>query len=286
MEDELKKELEDRVKELRSRHSSEYFSQHPNYPNEQKDLDEAEIGELAKSFEEALPAIQELLREVKKFVPFIGDRTKTAAAYLLLGKALSNLKSIITVAKKGFNLEVMDLTRSGQESLDLALLFLEDGSEHLLEQWFNGDIVKNKEAREVMHQIMNRELPKILPDGEELPVNKMKAHMYKLFSMYTHSAYGALFDSIDVFREDIDFSGSAGFHYARRNFGVIHDFTVSLILQLKNIFGKHEDKEGFLRADTLYKSLGYGDAKFEDFVGLFEKDNADPSASAASRKTR
>jgi hypothetical protein len=146
---------------------------------------------------------------------------------------------------------MMDLARSAQESLDLAFLFLEDGNDDLLLKWFAGKIIKNEEARKAFDKYLNAGTVSL----ETLPIKEAKAHMYHIYSMYTHSSYGALLDSVDVFREDLDFEGQAGFHYTNRNFHVVRSLASSIILNLKNIAGKLNDRAMFLEADRIYNLI-------------------------------
>lgn len=166
---------------------------------------------------------------------------------------------------------MIDIARAGKESLDLAMLFLEDQSGTALEKWFKGDIVKAEKTREAMHMMMNDGTSNPSPDGKELPIAKMLKHMYKIFSFYTHSGYGALLDSVDVFHEDLDFGRAAGFHYVYENLHVIHGFVVSIVIHLKHVFLKQRDGENFEAADRLYKSLEAATLTKKEMLSIFDR---------------
>src|SRR5207247_2603302 len=152
--------------------------------------------ELVKLIENSLPEILDLIKSLRSKVDFIANQDKWSAIYILLGKAFSNLESVILLAKEGRNLEMMDIARSGQESLDLVFLFFESEDKNLIDKWFEGKIIKNEEARELFHKFIN-DTKEIVNEKEFVPIKEMKKNMYNLYSQYTHSGYGALLDSID-----------------------------------------------------------------------------------------
>lgn len=146
----------------------------------------------------------------------------------------------------------MELSRSGKEALDLAMLFWEDKNKHLLDKWFKGKIIGNADAREFHHEHLNTELAEFY-ENEEQPIKEMLGKGYKIMSSYTHSGYAGLLDSVDVFKLDFDFEEQAGYHYCVDNFHIIEDLLIKILLNLKNSFLHLKDQEGFKEADRLFK---------------------------------
>ncbi len=255
MADNLEERISERLKKLQSRKGYYYLLTHLDYPSNQKRLDKNAINAQIKVIEDALPEIKKLMKQIKRYVPHIWDQTKYAAAYLLLGKAFSNLETIILLAQKGHNLEMVDLARSGTESIDLAFLLFEDSQNQQLEKWFKGKIIENEKARKALDRVINQ----LNPASVKLPVEEMKKEVYKTYSLYTHSSYAALLDSIDVFHEDFDFERYAGFHFARRNLHAVQDLAIKILLQLKNIYVQCKNQDCLNEVDELLKQIGHID---------------------------
>jgi len=253
MADSIEEKIHQRIEKLKTRKAYLYFLSHLDYPSKQKKLDEVAINKRLKAIENILPGIRDLIKKMRKFVPHIWDQTKYSAVYLLLGKAFSNLETTIFLAKKGHNLEIVDLARAGTESVDLAFLLFEDDQTHQLTKWFAGKIIQNKKARKAFHRVVKQ----VVRESTELPVEEMKRKVYETYSLYTHSSYAALLDAIDIFHEDFDFERYAGFHYTRRNAHVIQDLVIKILLQLQNVFGYSNDKKSLAKVDDLLKKAGH-----------------------------
>jgi hypothetical protein len=273
MADNLEERISERLKKLQSRKGYYYLLTHLNYPSDQKLLDEKAINAQIKVIEVALPEIKKLIKGIKKYIPHIWDQTKYAAAYLLLGKAFSNLETIILLAKKGHNLEMVDLARSGTESIDLAFLLFENSQNQQLEKWFKGRIIKNEKARKAFDRVINQ----LNPASVKLPVEEMKKEVYRTYSLYTHSSYAALLDSIDVLHEDFDFERYAGFHFARRNLHAVQDLAIKILLQLKNIYVQCKDKDNLNEVDKLLKQIGYIDMTPKEIAEIVNEHFGDKS---------
>lgn len=265
--EEIKKEIEARISQLSSGVASKYFSNHPEAPLVFREKARTELESFIIPIERALPAIKDILDDIKKNVKFIGERTQTCAAYLLFGKVFNNLKAILIIAREGKSLEIMDIGRSAQESLDLAFLFLEEGTESYLNDWFDGKWIKNDVARKFFDKAIN----KGREAGKELPAEELKLGTYNIYSKYAHSTYGAILDSVDVFREDFDFSGNAGFHYTRENFHIVEDICTKLILQLKGFAVKIKNRDLLLKADRLLNQVGRPEVSKEVMEEVIKK---------------
>lgn len=262
MKDSLEERINKRLEKLRSRKGYNYLLTHLDYPANQKRLDESTINTQIKAIEDALPEIKKLIKQIKKYVLHIWDQTKYAAVYLLLGKALSNLETIIFLAKKGHNLEMVDLARSGTESIDLAFLLFEDSQNQQLEKWFKGKIIENEKARKTFDKLVNQ----LNSATVKLPVEEMKKEVYRTYSLYTHSSYPALLDAVDVFHEDFDFERYAGYHYASRNLHAVQDLAVKILLELKNIFVYCKNQNCLNGVDKLLKKIGHIDMTPEEIA--------------------
>jgi hypothetical protein len=135
------------------------------------------------------------------------------------------------------------------ESLNLVAVFLEDGQEKLLKRWFGGKIVGNSIVRDVLKTTLNK-LNQI-NGGDPLPIKEALSDVYSIYSSYTHSGYVALFDFIDVFREDFDFDQFSQFHYNRENFDLIDSLYVNILLGLKNFYIRTNDEENLAKVEAL-----------------------------------
>ncbi|KKQ35351.1 MAG: hypothetical protein US50_C0017G0012 [Candidatus Nomurabacteria bacterium GW2011_GWB1_37_5] len=274
MENELLTIIEDKLERLRSRDAFNYSLSHPNHTLEQKIRNKEVVLKLIELVENSLPVIKDLITRFRSKIGSVSGQNKLSAIYILIGKTYSNLETIILLAKEGRNLEMMDISRSGQESMDLAFLFLEEEDPTLLNKWFKGDIIKNEKARDLFHEIINKERKKFSEEDVFLPVDEVKKHMYQLYSQYTHSGYGAILDSIDVFSEDLDFDRNAGYHWTRRNFFVIKNLVLTLAIQFKGIFIKIKDRGSFVEADKFLKSLNFTEATKEEMDVVTKKYNS------------
>ena len=241
-----------RIADINSKKAYEFACANPKYPDIQQKADHSKILVMCSALETHLPKIEELIRRIFDSVSIITEQTKVVAVYLLIGKAYSNLQSSLLLCREGKNIEAMELSRSGKEALDLAMLFWEDENKNLLDKWFTGKIISNSESREFQHKFLNKELADKF-NSEEQPIEDMLKESYKIMSIYTHSSYAGLLDSVDVFKLDFDFAKNAGYHYCVRNFHIVEDLVVKILLQLKNSFAQLKDKESFREADEIYK---------------------------------
>lgn len=150
----------------------------------------------------------------------------------------------------------------------MAFLFLEDGQEERLQNWFKGKIIDNKLARESFHRILNSGLLNI----SGMPVYDTKTDIYGVYSLYTHSSYAALLDAVDVFHEDFDFERISGLYYTLRYFDtIVKNLIVSMLLELKNIFTKYKNLEKIDQVDRLLEKVGNYKATEQEIKQIFEQ---------------
>lgn len=228
----IEKNLQEKLDKLKLGRGQKYFLTQIDYPQRQKEKDKATLFLRTKIIEDNLLTLRNLIKEVKKSFGRIFDQDKYTALYLLLGKALSNLEAGILLSKSGYVEELLELSRSGHESIDLAFLFLEDENKALLSRWFKGEIIDNNTARQFSEKELNK--AKIL----DVPIEfaKAKGDIYHAYSLSTHSQYTALVDSIDVFYEDLDYYKYAGFHHSAKLVYYLQSLYTNILLLLKKIY--------------------------------------------------
>lgn len=271
LKEEREKRINEHLQKIKNRTGHFYFISNIAYPENEKIQAKYGVFKSIVPYEKILPIIEKIIKDIKiNYIKHIWDQNAITAVYLLIGKAYGNLETMISLAKEGRNFEIIELARSGHESLDLAFLFLEEGQEKRLESWFKGEIIENKKARETLHRALNSEnIP-----NKNLPMYDLKTTVYNTYSLYTHSSYAALLDSIDVFHEDFDYERVSGFHWTLRNFDVtIGNLTIGLLLELKNIFTKYKNLEGIVKADRLLAKMGNYKASEEEIKDIIEKYN-------------
>ncbi|GEM_PF-5571851 len=242
--------VKNRVADINQKKGFLYTQASPDFPAVQKERDVVTINLLCDEIEAVLPNVEKLIKKISPYIKSITEETRVVATYLLIGKAYSNLKTALLVCRHGRNLEAMELSRSGKEALDLAMLFWENKSQSSLDKWFKGKIIGNVEAREFHHKYLNKELADIF-ENDEKPIKEMLGRGYKIMSNYTHSGYAGLLDSVDVFKLDFDFGTQAGYHYCIEHFHVVEDLLIKILLNLKGSFSHLKDDEGFATADKL-----------------------------------
>lgn len=264
----LEERINDRIEKLKSRKGHYYCISNLTYPENQKQKSRYQLQQATALLEEKMPEIKELIKSIKGYIPYIWEQNAITAVYLLICKTYGNLETIIALAKDGRNVEIIELARSGHESLDLAFLFLEEGQEERLKSWFKGKIIDNKIARETFHKVLNSGVL----NATDLPVYDSKTDIYGVYSLYTHSSYAALLDTIDVFHEDFDFEGISGLHYSLQYFdAIVKNLMISLMLELKNIFTKYKILENINKVDRLLEQLGNYKATEEEVRDIFER---------------
>lgn len=221
------------------------------FPSKEKERDRQIANKYADVLDEKIKTIETLIRLLHSHIDYIGDPDKFVAAYLLIGKSYVTLKAITVLARLGFSYQIVELVRSSIESLNLANLFLEEGQEDNLKRWFNGEIIGNRTAREVLDAAVNK-MYQELGNGS-VPMKDALTDVYSIYSSYTHSGYAALFDYIDVFKEDFDFEQYTQFHYNRKNLDLIDHLYVNILLGLKNFYIRVKDEENLAKIEALLK---------------------------------
>lgn len=145
----------------------------------------------------------------KTYIKSITEKTKLSACFLLFHKTIQTWEAIKELSKKGFYNEVMELSRSTSENMDLVNMFiLSDKDNAYITGWFNGETIGNRHARASMEGHFND--LSVFP--EAIPLAKTMSSIYDTMSKYTHGGYSVLLEMINVFTKDFDFDRSTGFH--------------------------------------------------------------------------
>jgi len=254
----LKEEVSKRIKEklelLKTRKGHKKVMSDLLFPSKEKEKDR-QVAELyANDLDKKIKEIQPLLRSLRSHIDWIGDPDKFVSAYLLIGKSYMTLKAVSALVRKGYSFQIVELVRSSMESLNLSHLFFEDGQENVLQKWFKGEIVGNSTAREALNKAVNK--MNQAKGVDSLPVKDALSDVYSIYSSFTHSGYGALFDFIDVFKEDFDFEQYAQFHYNKRNFHLIDNLYVNILLALKNFYIRAKDEDNLAKVEALLNKEG------------------------------
>ena len=154
--DDVEKRIKEKIDKLKTRNGHRKLISDILYPSKQRDADKKVAAQFADQLDKKIVDLEVLIKPLKSHIDYIGDPDKFVAAYLLIGKAYTSLRSISAIVRLGYSFQIVELVRSSMESLSLAALFLEDGQERLVEKWFKGEIIGNKKAREVLDAAVNR----------------------------------------------------------------------------------------------------------------------------------
>lgn len=241
--------IKEKIRRLKTRAGHEKLLSDPLYPSKEKENDRQTAERYAVVLDGRLKELEPLIRSLKSHIGFIGDNDKYVASYLLIGKSYTNLKAISLLVRNGYASQILELVRSGMESLYLVATFLEDGQEKLVSTWFEGKLVPNSVSREILDKASNEARKKKAAGG--IPMKEALAYTYSIYSAYTHSTYIALFDFIDVFNEDFDFEQNAQFHYNKINLNNIDHLYINILLGLKNFYIRTHDEANLAKVESL-----------------------------------
>lgn len=262
----LKNGVNDRIKErlalLKTRAGHKKLLSDLFFPSREKEKARRAAEQYANNLDKKIKEIDPLIRSLRSHIDYIGDPDKFVAAYLLIGKSYTSLKAVAILVRHGYSFQIVEIVRSSLESLHLVALFLEDGQEKLLQQWFDGKIIGNSTARDVLNTAVNK-VNKV-NDGSPIPMKEALSDVYSIYSSFTHSGYSALFDFIDVFTEDFDFEQRSQFHYTIKNLHLIDNLYVNILLELKNFFIRAKDEENLVKVEALLAKEGGSFASLEE----------------------
>lgn len=252
--DEVGKRIKERLDKLKTRAGHKKLISDVLFPLKETGKNRLIVASYADSLEGKIKELEPLIRSLRSHIDYIGDPDKFVAAYLLIGKSYTSLKAVVVLARQGYSFQIVEIVRSSMESLHLADLFFEERQEKLLQQWFDGKIIGNKAAREVLNKVVN-EMSQA-NGGQPILMEDALSDVYYIYSSYTHSGYAALFDFIDVFTEDFDFQQHSQFHYNQKNLHLIDNLYTNILLGLKNYYIRAKDEENLVKVETLLSNEG------------------------------
>jgi len=250
--DEVGKRIKEKLDLLKTRAGHKKLLSDLLFPSKQREGDRQISLRYADELEKKIKTLEPLVRALRSHIDYIGDPDKNVAAYLLIGKSFTSLKATNLLVRNGYAFQVTELVRSSIESLNLAGLFLEDGQEKLLKRWFDGEIIGNRTAREVISKAVNK--MNEANSSESIPFEDALSDIYSIYSSYTHSGYSALFDFIDVFKEDFDFEQYSQFHYNGKYLHLIDNLYVNILMGLKNFYIRAKDEENLTKVEALLRN--------------------------------
>lgn len=252
--DDVAQRIKQKVDFLKTRAGHKKLISDIFFPSKQKEKDRQNANLYGDFLDKKIKAIEPLIRSLRSHIDYIGDPDKFVAAYLLIGKSFTSLKAVSILVRQGYSFQITELVRSSIESLDLSMLFFEDGQEEVLKKWFNGEIVGNRKTREALNAAVNK-MKQDMGD-EQVPMKEALSDVYSIYSAYTHSGYSALFDFIDVFKEDFDFDQYSQFHYNGKYFHLIDNLYFHILLALKNYYIRAKDEENLAKVETFMSQEG------------------------------
>jgi len=265
---EVSQRLQDKIDKLKTGKGKRAYQQNPHIIAHYNQENASEINDKVKKLEPVVDQIELLIRDLRKYISNIWDHDEKVASYMLLGRALSNLRVAIDLAKKGKCIEMVDLARSAHEAIDLIFIFTNEKGKKHLDDWFKGETINNKKAREILGQLINE------INEQDQKYYEMKTKVYGIYSMYSHSNYPALFDYIDVFREDFDFESVSGFHYANRYFDpIVVQLVINILFALKNIHAFTADEKAISVVETLLQTIGYQNISKKEIEKIISEQN-------------
>lgn len=250
----VKESFKERIEKYRTQRKElrKFLEDHPDEPERKKEFDQHKVGMMIDDLQGFYDEIIPHARYAKKHVPDVLGQDRLSAAYLLIGKSLQGMSASLLLARKGFNYQVMELTRSGRESMDLASKFLASKNDDRdVKNWFAGKVIGNSLSRDSLHEFVNDS-----GLGDDLPVASMKAGIYGGLSNYTHSTYMALLDSYDVFKDDFDFDLQAGLHLVAETAApYLLTELAGVAITLKHFFIEVGDQSAFDAVDEILTRL-------------------------------
>ncbi len=252
--DGVDKRIKEKLNLLKTRAGHKKLLSDIFFPSKQRERDRQIALRYASILDDKLKKLEPLIRSLRSHIDYIGDPDKYVAAYLLIGKSYTTLKAINLLVREGYSFQITELVRSSMESLHLVALFLENDQEKLVKKWFEGEIIGNRTAREAMNKAINS--MNQANDGKPIPMGDALSDIYSIYSAYTHSGYSAVFDFIDVFKEDFDFEQYSQFHYNRKYLHLIDNLYVNILLELKNFYIRVKDDANLEKVESMLSDEG------------------------------
>jgi hypothetical protein len=267
--DDVGKRIEERLSKLKTRVAHRKLISDFQFPMKTRRVNTQIVESYLEELKVKIAELEPLIKSLRRHIDYIGDNDVLVAAYLLIGKSLFSLKAIMLLAREGYSFQIVELTRSSIESLELSMFLLEDSQKDSADKWFKGEIISNRRVRQVIDEIINKTKGSL--ESKNIPFGKAIKDTYDIYSSFTHSGYSALFDYIDVFKEDFDFDQTSQLHYNRKNIHAIENLYVNILLALENYFIRANDEENFKRIELLLSKEGNMFASKEEISREFDR---------------
>ena len=200
---------------------------------------ERQLSELVKHYNELLPFV----KAIKYQINDITEKTHYCAVYLVLCQAMNYWKSIFLLLKNGESSTIQLTNRAIKEALSLAELFsceFHNKKDNFLKKWFLGEIIKNKEHRDVIESLVGEIAGNINKD------------LYRMESHPVHVSYVSVIELISPFTEDYDFEKYTKFQRTFLNFRYLKGSMDRTNIALKYVYNfLLRDKAGCDQLDKI-----------------------------------
>lgn len=234
--------INERINKLKNHIGKDHFKKDLINLEEEKAKDLEEIQKKITGFQTIHSQVKTHIKRLRELVPDITEQTVLCAVYLIYGKVLQTWEAIFLLSSKGYNFEIMELTRSISEDIDLIKVFYLDKNQKHLKKWFEGSIIDHKVARELEDEFIREAKLKVIEEHNLSPYD-LATEVHSTYSKYTHCSYAAILDSVDVFNEDFDWNRYANTHYTLNNIHVLESAMTQLLLSLKMTYLELRDIE-------------------------------------------
>lgn len=248
--EQTKKLIQERISKLKSHSAKAFFGHNLLYPEHQRKRDLAQAQLEIQKLQTIHVEMVGRIKKLKDLISDITEQTPICAIYLIYGKVLQTWEAIFLLASRGDNFNIMELTRSIGENIDLIKAFHLDKEEKYLRKWFEGEIIEHGISRELEHQFLIEGKLKSIEENNLSP-RDMTKDIYRVQSKYTHCSYAALLDCVDVFNEDFDWNGYAGAHYTLHNIHALKSAMTATLITLKMTYLELGDNVNYTQVDKI-----------------------------------
>lgn len=267
----VKKLIDGHIQKINDEKKDLIFKLDPNLPDKIKKEDQDIIERAIITLEDLYSLLFPFVKNIKRdCIKDVAEKTLTCGIYLLLCHVFETWKVVFLLARSGMNTQMMNLIRHIKETLDLVEFFIikGEGSQDF-KKWFDGEVVSPKKSRKAIEAFLESD-PTL---KNEIDFYNMQSYIYALMSIYTHSGYCAMLESVDVFNKDFDFKKYSSFHFVKGAIKNTNEIMNSTMITMKSVFLYLKNMRNYQQIDTILKrQLPQLDKKnLEDFKEKFPK---------------
>ena len=267
----VKKLIDGHIQKIQNKEKGLCFQLNPNLPDRIEREDQDIIERAIITLEDLRSLLFPFVKNIKRdYIKDVIEKTLTCGIYLLLCHVFETWEVVFLLARNGMNTQMMNLIRHIRETLDLIefLIIKGEGSQDL-KKWFGGEVVSPKKSRKAIEAFLESDHTL----KNEIDFYNMQSYIYALMSMYTHSGYCAMLESVDVFNKDFDFKKYSSFHFVKEAIKNTNEIMNSTMITMKSVFLYLKDMKSYQQVDIiLKKQLPQLDKKeFEDLKKKFPK---------------